>query len=102
MPSTETTMTDVLLSVNGYDEIAIASYFNAELTELQDKPLRAIRAMVFIAERRGGANDKDAYKAAMTLTQAEAAAYFPDDPTDTDEHPDEPESEVGKDGAPSH
>lgn len=100
MPSTDTTMTDVLLSVNGYDEIAIARFFNAELTELQDKPLRAIRAMVFIAERRNGASDKDAYKAAMTLTQSEAADYFPDDPTD-DETPDEPESEVGKDDAPS-
>lgn len=99
MASTETA-TDLALSLNGYDEIAIAKFFNADWTELQDRPFTFLRALIFVAERRGGAKDAEAYKTAMTFTQTEAGAYFAEDPTG-EEQPDAPETEVGKDDAPS-
>ncbi len=96
MPSTETA-TDVALSLNGFDELAIAKYFNADVTQMEDRPVLFLRALIFVVERKAGAKDTDAYKTAMTFTQTEAAAYFPDEPTDDEE----PESDLGKDDAPS-
>lgn len=101
MSSTETA-TDVALSLNGYDEIAIAKYFGADYTELQARPIMFLRALIFVVERRGGAKDTEAYKTVMTATGTEVNDYFPDDPTDADTGEDgDPESDLGKADAPS-
>ena len=97
--STETA-TDVALSLNGYDELAIAKFFGADYTELEGRPITVLRALIFVLERRGGAKDTDAYKAAMTLTGTEVGNYFPDDPTE-DEDSLDPQSDLGKADAPS-
>jgi hypothetical protein len=94
------TATDVALSLNGYDEVAIAKYFGADYTELQQRPIMLLRSLMFVVERRGGSKDVEAYKTAMQATGTEVNAYFPDDPTAEDQG-DEPESDLGKAGAPS-
>jgi hypothetical protein len=100
MTSTETA-TDVALSLNGYDEIAIAKFFGVDYTELQTRPIMLLRSLMFIVERRAGAKDPDAYRAAMKATGSEVNAYFPDDPTDADTDPGDPESDLGKADEPS-
>lgn len=100
MSSTDTA-TDVALSLNGYDEIAIAKYFGADYTELQTRPIMFLRSLMFVIERRGGAKDADAYKTAMSATGRGVNDYFPEDPTDDDADPEAPESAEGKDDAPS-
>jgi len=93
------TATDVALSLNGFDEIAIAKLFGCDYTELKDRPVMFLRSLMFVMERRAGAKDAEAYKSAMSATAREVNDYFPDETPDLD--PDDPDTDEGKDDAPS-
>jgi len=73
---------DFLMTLNGFDEIAIAGKFNSTLSELRTEG-RAIdlgRALAFVDFRRKGHNDPSAHEAALTLTIGEVVAYFTPEP----------------------
>lgn len=93
------TATDAALSLNGYDEIAIAKAFGCDFTELKDRPVMFLRALMFVMERRAEAKDAEAFKTAMSATATEVNAYFPDETPDLD--PEDPDTESGKGDAPS-
>lgn len=64
------------MSLNGFDEQAIAAAFGEDIMALRDKPSRFIRALVFIEKRREGMKDAEAKKAAMEMTMADIEEAF--------------------------
>lgn len=96
---TDITASDMFLSLNGFDELAVAKAFGSDVAELREAPMRFMRALAFIHRRREGDKDAEAYKAAMNLTIEEAGNYFAPDLDEVD--PDDPVTEAGKDDAPS-
>lgn len=97
--TSEMTADEVFDSLNGFDEIAITQRFGASIGALAKNGEAGIfmflRALAFIAERRAGKGDNDAYMAAMNLSTKEANAYFADPADELD--PADPETESGKD-----
>lgn len=73
---------DFFMSLNGFDEIAIAKEFKADLNKLREQPFMFLRALVFVDKRRAGLKDSEAYKAAMEATVGQLNGYFdePDKP----------------------
>ncbi len=87
---------DVILSLTGFDEIAIEKAFRSDLEKLTAQ--RQMRALAFVIFKRQGQPDPDAYEAAMTLSQRDVLDMFG---IAVDEvMPDEPVSDLGKDGSP--
>jgi hypothetical protein len=94
-PSCEETGEDFFLTLNGYDEIAVAKTFGSDVVTLQgQQPLTFLRALVFIHQRRDGRKDPDAKAAAMTCTLQGLNDYFADPAPEID--PDDPDTDVGK------
>jgi hypothetical protein len=95
--SAQITASEMLESLTGYDEIAIATHFGSEALELAEKkPTMLARAMAFVHMTREGQSTSEAKKAAMTLSIRAANEYFV---TSEDEPmPEEPVTEEGKDG----
>lgn len=97
-PTCEQTPSDLFLSLNGFEEIAIAKTFGSDVSEMKQTPMRFLRALAFVAERRGGAKDSEAYKTVMTLSTAQISDYFTEETEGDDLDADSPE---GKDSTPS-
>lgn len=96
MSTVEQTATEFFETLNGFDEIAIAKHFGKPPVELTDTDKMAFaRALIFVAKRREGMKDGEAYKAAMETTIGEANGYFAED----DDEPDFPTTASGKDDA---
>lgn len=74
-----------LLTLNGFDEIAITGRFGAPILALRDDPIAGGRAMAFVHMRRLGMNDPDAYAACMELTMQGVMDYF---------HPEAPKADA--------
>lgn len=96
--STNITANEMVESLTGFEEIAIANQFGAEITELFEKrPMGAVRALVFVDMTRSGLTTPDAKRAALELTIKQVTGYFlaeEDEPM-----PDDPVTESGKDAA---
>lgn len=71
---------EFLMSLNGFDEIAIAARFGTSITALRNDPIAAGRAMAFVHYRRAGANDHDAHQSALGLTLREVSEFFQPEP----------------------
>lgn len=95
MSTTTTSADDLFMSLNGFDEIGIAKAFDADVFALKKKPFMFLRALVFVDQKRNGANHEEAKKAALLLTIDELNDYFPEHEDEV--MPDEPETEAGKD-----
>lgn len=67
---------EMLMSLNGFDEIAIAARFGEKIGDLRNDPITCGRALAFVHYRRRGEKDADAYSAAMTLTLHEVSHEF--------------------------
>lgn len=97
MPRTEKTFDEVIDSLNGYDELAIASATGSSLdTLLQKAKLHAVRcviAMDIARESEPKLKYGLAYKQAMEMPMREVQDYFTGDEEVT---PDEPDTESGK------
>ena len=89
MSKTEMTAEETLESLTGFDEIAIAKWFDDIATLESNGGSMIGRALVFVTERRGGATDVDAHAAAMSMTLREVNDFFADEA-----------DESGKDGGP--
>ena len=101
-PHTDISGGDMFLSLTGFDEIAVAKAFGTDIADLRETPMRFLRALAFVHQRRCGLKDAEAYKAAMSMTIQEAGEYFADDEDEAaDIDPDDPMSVEGKDDEPS-
>ncbi|MDF1705067.1 MAG: hypothetical protein P1U38_09860 [Aeromicrobium sp.] len=94
MSQTDKTATEVMESLTGFDEIAIAQQFGSEVLVLgKDRQTAFMRAMVFIDLRRAGSSDAEARQDAMSLPLKEVNEYFAaDDEIDADD----PDTDAGK------
>jgi hypothetical protein len=94
MSATDKTAEEVMQSLTGFDEIAIAQRFGAKVLKIaKEDETSFLRSLVFIEKRREGLKDGDAWQAVMEMPLAEVQEYFPDD----DEFdPDEPDTASGK------
>jgi len=68
------TVEEMAESLTGFDELAIEARFGKSVTDLS--PTISMRAMTFITNRRGGMNDKDAYRESMEPTLKMITAMF--------------------------
>lgn len=70
-----------LMSLTGFDEIAIAARFGQKLSEIRNTDgITLGRALAFVQYRRDGLNDKDAHDASLGLTMRQVVDYFPPEP----------------------
>lgn len=95
MPQTHLTADEMFESLNGYDEIAVARHFDAEISALRKRPFVFMRALVFVHHRREGLADHDAKDAALNLTLRDLDDYFAEAVEEINDE--EPETEPGKD-----
>lgn len=72
-------------SLTGFDELCITRLFGADVADLPGT--MTLRALVCIAERRGGQalSDADAYTASMEMSLHDVMAYFPKGDDDDDD-----------------
>lgn len=73
------TTADVMASLNGFDEIAIAKHFGADVTDLKHRPFMFLRSLIFVLKRRDGLKDGDAKTFVLNLTLADVNEYFGDE-----------------------
>lgn len=85
---------DFFMTLNGFDEIAIAKSFGHDITDLRKAPLMFLRALVFVNERRQGAKDGPAHNTAMQMTVGEVNDYFPDKAEEPADEDDDPKEEI--------
>lgn len=88
------TAEEMFESLDGFEEIAIAKHFDAEIGDLaQRKPTMFARALVFTALVRDGTPPAEAKHAAMAMPLKAVNDHFAEDNEVT---PEEPETEPGK------
>lgn len=81
--TSDMTISEMTNSLTGFDEIAIAKHFGGEFTDLaENKPTTLGRALVFVAERRDGKTDQEAFQVAMDLPLGTCQSYFADEAVD--------------------
>lgn len=84
-PTAPLSPSEFLMSLNGFDEIAIAARFGTTLGALRrEDEITVGRALAFVHFRRCGQNDVDAHKTALTLTLREVVEFFAPEPTPED------------------
>ena len=74
-----------LMSLTGFDEIAVAAHFGMKVTTLrQEDAITLGRALAFVHYRRNeGMADAPAYQTAMDLTMQQVVDFFPPEPKPT-------------------
>jgi hypothetical protein len=99
-PTPTMTVDEMVESLTGFDELAIEKHFDGFdiYSDGESKGVRAMRVLAFIAFRRDGQTDRDAFKAAQGLSFKQVSAFFL--PPETELDPDDPETESGKDSEP--
>lgn len=98
MSTADLTAEEMSLSLTGFDEIAIEQQFSLDIyADAERKPMKALRALVFVHRRREGDDDAAAKQAAMEMPLGAVQDYFIEDEEIT---PKEPETEQGKDSSP--
>ena len=97
--ATETTLSEMVESLTGYDELAIEKHFGAPISDLMNsKPTTGIRGLIFVHKTRENFSAVDAKKQAMELPMRGAMDYFASD--EQEPLPEEPVTEQGKDSEP--
>ena len=89
MSEVDITAEEMFESLNGFDELAIAKWFDASPLELGGTTLG--RSLVFVVKRREGMTDVEAHAAAMSLAIRDLTGFFVDE--DGESGKDEPQSE---------
>lgn len=96
--SEQITVNEMAESLTGYDEIAIEKHMGIDVyADAEQKGVKALRALVFVSQRRQGKTDAEAVKAAMNMSLKEANSYFSEDADEL--IPEEPETASGKEGS---
>lgn len=87
---TKIDVNELIESINGYEEIAVEKAFGDEpMTLLQLKPIRGLRACLFIVKKREGLNDLKAHQFAMATNLKNLNEMF-----EYEEEDDDAEEEV--------
>lgn len=93
----KTSVDELIESMNGFEEMAIDKAFGAEIYDLlATKPIRGLRACLFLVKKREGLNDVQAHQAAMATSLKnlnEQFEYVEEDEDIEDPKDSEPESE---------
>lgn len=89
------TVVEFMNSLNGFDFISIKSRFGVTVDQLQDDGLQFLYALVYVAKRREGLGENEAYIEAMNLPLSGVQDYFAPEPDEI--FPNDPETEAGKD-----
>ncbi|WP_300399882.1 hypothetical protein [Nocardioides sp.] len=76
------TPNDLFESMTGFDEIAVARSFGAEITTMREQPFTFMRALLFVQARRDGMSDAKAREHALGLTVREVNDSFSEDVDD--------------------
>lgn len=78
--SSDLTPGDFGNTLTGFDEIAIAQRFGRTITEMTMAAdfSMSTRALIFVAKRREGATDDEAWNGAMELPMGEVHSFFAD------------------------
>lgn len=72
---------EVLMSLTGFDEIAITAHFGRTIGSMREEDaITTGRALAFVHFRRTGQRDKDAHEASMSLTMREVVEFFAPEP----------------------
>lgn len=90
------TITEMTNSLTGFEEIAAAKAFKAEMEDLVNSS-KFGRALVFVDLRRRPMPDTEAYEQAMSMRLGDVNTYFAEEGDDVDEE--DPDSESGKESA---
>lgn len=94
--ASEMTVEEMMESLTGYEEIAIAKAFGSDILALAEKsPTQVGRALVFVVKTREGLDHNKAKHAALSLTLREVDDSFADDEDEVMEE--EPVTEQGED-----
>lgn len=79
------TADEMIESLTGFEEIAIAKAFGGEVFDLaQTKQTTFLRALVFVQAKREGMKDSDAKQYALGLTLKDVNARFSDPEVDVE------------------
>lgn len=83
-PLTDETLSDMVMSLTGFDEIAIAKFFDGldPYTDAETKPIPLNRALVFVHLRRQGKTDQAAHAEAMGWSMNRITTYFAEESAD--------------------
>lgn len=94
-PVLDQTADEFFETLNGFDEIAVAKHFGSPPVELTDtNKIAFARSLIFVAQRRAGQKDGEAYKYAMNATVGEVNRYFAED--EEEAMPEDPITDSGK------
>lgn len=99
-PQSRLTITEVSMSLNGFDLKAVNKAFDKSIAVMQKEVeagadgMELLYALIFVDKRRSGLSHDVAFKAAMEMPITEIGSYFPKEEIELD--PDDPETEMGK------
>lgn len=101
MTTTKLSASALVDSLTGFEEIAIEKHMGIDpYVDGQTKPLRALRALLFVQGTREGLTAPEARQRAMEMPMSAVQDHFvEEEPEDLD--PDNPDTETGKDASPS-
>lgn len=98
MSAEKISASEMVQSLTGFEEIAIEEHMGVDpYSDFQTKPLRVLRALVFVQKTREGAKPRDAKNHAMNLSMQSVQDSFEDETDEVME--DEPVTEAGKDSS---
>lgn len=98
MSTSGMTYDEISESVTGFDELATEKHFGIDLyTDGEAKPVKLLRALVFVHMRHQGTSDETAKQQVMGMPLGEVNAYFDSPPADADDDDEpDPETDSGK------
>lgn len=101
MPQKTTlTATEMQQSLTGLEELAIEKHMGVDpYSDGAAKPMRVMRALIFVMRKREGLSDQKAREAAMSLPMGELKKFFAEEVPELD--PENPETPAGEGSAPS-
>lgn len=98
--STKITASEMVESLTGFEEIAIEKHMGIDpYADGERKPLKVMRALVFVRATREGMDAPKAREHAMTLSMGQVQEQFAEDEPEIDSAA--PETESGKDVTPA-
>lgn len=91
---------DMINSLTGFEEIAIEQHMGTDpYADGERKPMKVMRALVFVQQTRSGMTPQEAKNHALNLSLADVQAAFSDEEDEV--MPEEPVTEEGKEDSAS-
>lgn len=99
MTTQQINASEMVQSLTGFEEIAVEKHMGIDVyMDGETKPIKVLRAMVFVLKTRDGMDPKSAKQIAQEMPMGEVQDMFEDE---IEEDPEDPISVSGKDSAPS-